>query len=162
MQAQFGNHPLHAAGADGVAGLADFLGEHAGGSLWIEKPVTNHQLTNLVGPAVGGFGATPVTLQSLRSLFLEELAQLIVALLAEAEFAGGGQRASPLAFAFVEHRQFAGDFIIPWHQQSASGAAKEQTWRIGQEFNHGTQGKSCPGGSLIKYGTKKTSFIAVV
>jgi hypothetical protein len=136
LQAELGDDPLNAAGADGVAGLANFLGQDAGGSFRVEKAVTNDLLAGLLGTAVSGFGAAFVAEQSQGAPLLEEMEQLIVTLLAEAELAGGGQGAGLLALAFVEHGEFAGDFVIVGHEQGAGGSAEDQAWRIGREFNH--------------------------
>ena len=74
MKAEVGDDPLDAAGADGVAGLADFLCQDAGGSFRIQKAVANDLLADLVGAAVGGFGAALEALQSEGAALLEELA----------------------------------------------------------------------------------------
>ncbi len=103
MQAEFGDDALHTAGAEPVATLPELLGQDRGGSVGIEKAVPNDLLADLVRAAGGAFGAALLALQGAGPLLLVELAQLEVALLAEAEFVGGGQRAGGFAFAFVEH-----------------------------------------------------------
>jgi hypothetical protein len=119
-----------------MAGLADFLGQDTGGSVRVEKAVANDLLAGLLGAAVSSFGAAFVAEQSQRAPLLEEMEQLIVALLAKAELAGGGDGAGSLALAFVEHGEFAGDFVIVGHRQGAGGSGEDQAWRIGREFNH--------------------------
>lgn len=119
-----------------MAGLANFLGQDAGGSLRIEEAVANDLLTDLIGAAVGGLGAAAATLQGQGTPRLEELAQLIVTLFAKAELAGGRHGAGRLAFAFVEHGQFAGNLVIVGHGQGAGGSGEDQLWRIGGELNH--------------------------
>jgi hypothetical protein len=89
LQAEVGDDPLDTAGADAVAGLANSMGQDAGASHRVEEAAANHLLADLVGAAVGGFGAALEALQSQGAALLEACAQLEVALLAEAEFAGG-------------------------------------------------------------------------
>jgi hypothetical protein len=127
---------LDTAGADEVAGLANLLGQDAGGSFRVKEAVANHLLADLIGAAVGGFGAALEALQSQGAALLEKRAQLEIALLAEAELAGGSQGTSGLAFTFVEHGEFAGDFVIVGHGQGAGGPGEDQARRVGGEFNH--------------------------
>ena len=59
-------------------------------------------LADLVGAAAGGFGPALLAAQGQGAVVDEAVAELEVALFAEAELAGCGQGAQAFAFAFVE------------------------------------------------------------
>jgi hypothetical protein len=132
LQAEVGEDTLDAAGAEGVAGLADFLGQDGGRSVRIQEAMADDLLADRLSAAVGGFGAALLALQGAGAARLIEPAQLEIALLAEAEFAGSGQGAVGFAFAFVEHGQFTGDFVVVADGQRARGAGEDQAGRVGE------------------------------
>src|SRR6516225_12313341 len=72
--------------------------------------MANDLADQFTGTAVVTFGAAFLTDQGGSSFGDKELAELEVALLAEAKFGGGAQGAE-LTLPFNEHGQFAGDYI---------------------------------------------------
>ena len=121
MKAKVGDDALDAAGADGKTCLAEFLGDDVGGDVGIEKALTNDLADGLIGAFGGRFGAALLTEESLAALGLESIAELEVALFGEAEFACGFKW-SALAFAFEDHEEFTGDFVVGGDGKRASGA----------------------------------------
>ncbi len=136
MQAEVGDDALDTAGAEGVAGLAELLGHHRRTGIRIQKAVADDLLADLFGAAVGGFGAAFLALQGQGAPAQEGLAELEVTGFAEAELAGGGQRARAFAFAFVEHGQFEGDFVVGRDGEGAGGALQRLGKGVRIEFQH--------------------------
>jgi hypothetical protein len=66
----------------------------------------------------------------------EEVAQLEIALLGEAEFSGGGDGSQALALAFVEHGQFGENGILNGAGELAGWANEQQS--IVSDFEHRT------------------------
>jgi hypothetical protein len=112
LKAELFDDAFDAAGADGQACLAEFLGDDVGGSLGVEEAVANDLADDFVGTAVVGFGAAFLAEQGLSALGLEEVSELEVALLGEAVLGGGLGGPEPLAIALHEHGQLAGDFVV--------------------------------------------------
>lgn len=135
MQAEVGDDAFDAAGADGVAALAELLGEDGRGGVGVEEAMTDDLLEDLVGAAVVGLGAALAIEQSGGTEFLQALTKLEVALLAEAELGGGGQGAEPFAFALVEHGELAKEEVVRRHREGAAGALKEKG--VGKDLEHG-------------------------
>jgi hypothetical protein len=124
LQAELGDDALDATGADGLAGLTYLLGYDGGVGVRVQKAVADDLLADLVGATRGGFGATLLTLEGQSAAGLEGLAELEIALFAEAKLTSGGQGAGALALAFKEHGQFEGDFVGGEHGQVAGRAAE--------------------------------------
>ena len=143
MQAELGQDTLDAARADGVAGLPEFLGDDIGRSFWIQKPIAHDLLEDLTSPAVVGFGATFLIEQSQGAFLLEGLAELEVALFAEAKLLGSGQGTEPFAFAFIEHGQLGQDRIGHWGLEATgrSGEGQGLFGGIKHEPNLGESGE---------------------
>ena len=138
LQAELGHDPFDGAGADGLAGLAQFLGDDGGRGGRIQEAITHDLLDDLIGAAIVGFGAALLILQGQGAALFENLAQLEVALLGIAEFLGGGNGAGAFALAFVEHGQFGQDGIVSRDGQLARRADQEQ--RIFSDFEHRASG----------------------
>jgi len=100
LQAKLGHDALDAAGADGKAALAQFLGDDLGGGIRVEKAVADDLLDDLIGAAVMGLGAALLVEQREEVAALEQLAQLKIALPAKAELGcrRGGTQALTLSF----------------------------------------------------------------
>ena len=99
MKAELGHHPFDGPIADRVTGLAQFLADDAGGGVRVQEAVADDLLRDQVGAAVVGFGASLLVLEGQGAALLEEVAQLEVALLGEAEFSGGGDGCSASRFS---------------------------------------------------------------
>jgi hypothetical protein len=112
---------LDAAGADGKAVLAQLLSDDIGGGTGIEKAVADDLTDDLAGAAVVALRAALAIAQGDGTVLVELMAQLEIALLAEAILRSGSQRAKALAFALEKHGQFTGDLIIEAHGQAAGG-----------------------------------------
>jgi len=93
LQAELGDDPLDTAGADGRAGLAEFLGQDLGRGLRIQEAIADHLLDELGGAAVVGLGTAFLVDQRQDPALLEEVAQLEVALFTVGELLGGLQGA---------------------------------------------------------------------
>ena len=94
---------------------------------------------DFVGAAVVAFGTAALAVQSQGAPVDEGLAELEIALLAQAELLGGAGGAQAVAFAFDEHGEFAGDFVVGTDRQGASGADELEELEI--EPSHGTPGE---------------------
>jgi hypothetical protein len=130
-----GDDAFDAAGADGPAGLTEFWGDDGRGGLGIEEAMANDLANDFVGAAGGTLGAAFVAVQGQGAAVGEGLAELEVALFAEAEFAGGLDGAKAFARAFEEHGEFAGDFVVGRHGQGAGGADELLEFEV--EVSHG-------------------------
>ena len=124
MKAEVGDDAFDAACADGEAGLAKFLGDDVGGDVGIEKALADDLADGLIGAFGGGFGSTLLTEESLAAVGFEGIAELEIALLGEAEFASG-LKWSTLAFAFEDHEEFAGDFVVGGDGKRPGGTDEE-------------------------------------
>jgi hypothetical protein len=124
LKAELADHTLDSPGADGVAGLAQFLGNDGRRGIGIQEAVTDHLLEDLIGAAVVGFRPAFLVLQGRGAALFELVAQLEVALFGKAEFGGSGQRPQAFAFAFVEHGQFREYGIVHWSGELATGAGE--------------------------------------
>lgn len=82
-------------------------------------------LLDQVGSAVIGFGSAFLAFQPVGSAFLEEPAELEVALPAEAELVGGEGGAQAFTVAFVEHGEFADNLVIGRNGQGAARTFEE-------------------------------------
>ena len=78
MKAVVGDDPFDAAGADGVAELAELLGDDLGADRRIEEAQADGQPDDLVGAAVVGFGAAAFRGQGGGARGQVERAQLVV------------------------------------------------------------------------------------
>ena len=168
-----GDDAFDAAGTDGPAGLAEFLGDDIGGGVGVEEAVADDLADDFIGAAVEAFGAAFLAEQGGGAAVGERLAELEVALLAQAELACGGGGAEALALAFDEHREFAGDLVVGPEGAGAGGADEELLLEIGVEHggtctgweseeNRTEQDNAGRRRSLIKYGGKKDTKRPVV
>lgn len=131
---------MDAARAQGLAGLADFLRQHGWGGLRIQEAVANDQLLDQVGAAIRALGAGLLALEPQGSVLVQELTQLEVALLAEAEFGRGGQRAEAFTLAFVEHGELVDDFVVSRNGQAAARTLEGPVLgEVRREFKHETK-----------------------
>lgn len=135
MKAELADHTLDSPGADGLAGLAQFLGNHGRRGIRIQEAVTDHLLDDLIGAAVVGFRAAFLVLQGRGAASFELVAQLEVALFGKAEFGGSGQGTHAFALTFKEHGQFGENGIVRRCDQFAGRAAENQG--IFGDFEHG-------------------------
>lgn len=162
MKAVVGDDAFDAAGTDDPARLAELLGDDVGGGVGVEEAVADDLADDFVGAAGGAFGAAFLAEQRGGAAVGERLAELEVALLAEAELACGGGGAEALALAFDEHGEFAGDLVVGAEGEGAGGADEELLLEI--DVEHGAPaprgwkenrcGQDTAGRrlSLIKYG----------
>jgi len=104
--------PIDAPFANGETGLSQLLGNHLGGSFGVEKAVADGLTDQFLAAAVRGFRASLVTEQGWGAPFEEEVAQLKVALAAEAELGSSLIGSQGTTFPFNEHGQFPTDFIL--------------------------------------------------
>jgi hypothetical protein len=111
---------LDAANADGLAGLLEFLGKNFGGGVGVEEAKAKQLAKRFVRTTRAGLGAGRMAEQSRAAVFLEDLAELVVTLPAEAEQVGslGGSQVG--AFAEDEHQKFVGEFVLGAEAQGAS------------------------------------------
>ena len=126
LEAKRADDTLDTTGGDSMTSLTQLLADDCRRGVWIQEPVTDHLLDDLVGAAVIGFGAAFVALEGQGALRFEGLAQLKVALPGEAEFGSGGQRPQAFAFAFIEHGEFGENGIARRSGELASGAGENQ------------------------------------
>ena len=110
-----------AARADGQTTLANLLSDHVGGRIGVEQPVAYDLAHDLVGPAVVGLGTPALAEEGDGPPFPIGVEDLVVALLGEAEFLGGPQRAEGFTFAFDEHGQPGGDLVPGRDLEAAPG-----------------------------------------
>ena len=155
MKAVIGDDAFGAPGAEGEAGLAELLGDDLGGGVGIEEAVADDLADGLVGAAGGALGAALAALQGGGAVGEEGAADLEVALFAEAELLGGSQGAEPLALAFDEHGEFAGDFVGGGDGEGAGGAG--ELLELGVEVKHGGPRR---GGNAESGGTGEGRMVA--
>lgn len=124
-----------AAGAKGEANLAKLLGNDSGGGVGVEEAMPNDLANHFVGASRGAFGSAFLTEECGGAEVAVGLAQLEIALFAEAELARCGGGSESLTFAFDEHGEFAGDFIVGSESEGAGGADKELLLQI--DVEHG-------------------------
>jgi len=135
LQAEMGNGAFDAAGADGPAGLAEFLGDDLGRGFGIEEAMANDLADDFVGAARGAFGSAFLAVQGQGAALAEGVAELEIALFAEAELACGSERPEALALAFDEHGEFAGDVVVVGDVQGSGVADKLLELEV--ELEHG-------------------------
>lgn len=124
MQAELRDDAFDAAGADGKAALAQFLGDDLDGGIRVKKAVAHDLLDDLIGAAVIGLGPALLVEERQDAASLEELAQLKIALPAETELFGRGGGAKALALSFEEHRELGEDDIRGRRAQGAAGTVE--------------------------------------
>jgi hypothetical protein len=122
LQAKLFDHALHAANADLPSALRELLRDHFGRRLGIEEPVPDRLAHHLGGSTIMRLGTALAGAQGPGAQFGEGGPQLKVALSAEAKLARGPRRPQPLALAFDEHGELAGDLIVLGHAQPAAGS----------------------------------------
>jgi hypothetical protein len=124
LQAVIGDDALDGAEADGEVSLAELLGDDFRRSVWIQEEVAEDLTHRLVGPAVVGFGAGFLGLESGQAAVVKSGQQLIIALAAVAVFLGDGEDVLLQALAFQEHEEAVGQGILGSNGQSAGGAGE--------------------------------------
>jgi hypothetical protein len=121
LKAVFGDDPFHAAGADRPADLPQLLRYDIWGGVAVEEAVPDYLPDDFGGSAVSRLGAAFLAFQCDCAGFLEERAELKVALFAETEFGCGLEWPRGSAFSFHEHQQLACDLVVFGHDQAAAG-----------------------------------------
>jgi hypothetical protein len=89
LQAVVGDDPLHAANAQGVLGLSQFLGDDLRAGIGVQEPVPDDLADDFIGAAIIAFGTGGQALQDQHAAVFEEVEQLEIARLGVAEFGGG-------------------------------------------------------------------------
>jgi hypothetical protein len=112
LQAELGDDAFDATGADGEAALAEFLGDDGGGGVGIEEALANDLANRFIGTTGTGLGSAFVAQEGDGTALEVSGAELEITLLAEAEFGGSRLGAKSFEFAFQEHEEFVGDFVI--------------------------------------------------
>jgi hypothetical protein len=118
-----------------MVALAQLLRDDRGGSVRIQKAVTDDLAHHLVGAPVVGLGTGGLAEQGGGAVFGVQVEQLEVARLGVAEFFGGARRAQPFALALEEHGQFKGDLIIGGNVQRTGGAGQQRVVIL-EELEH--------------------------
>jgi hypothetical protein len=125
---------LHAAGADGEAGLAELLGDDVGRGVGVEEAVADDLAFGLVGADGVGLGAALLHQEGRGPSLLETVEHLIIPLSGEAVLAGGLEGAEALALALDEHDQARGDLVAGWDDQFAG---RSDDAAVGEFESHG-------------------------
>ncbi len=120
--------------------LSEFLSDHLGTGLGIQKTVPDDLADQFLSAPVVGFGAALGTEQSSAAFFEKEGAELEVTLTAEPEFSSSTVNAVGSAFALDEHGKFARDFIILGNGQGAEFALDAFVEKL--ERDHEASGQS--------------------
>ena len=140
-----------AAGADGISGLTQLLGDDVCRGVGVEKTVADDLAFDFIGTNIVVFGAGFVGLESCAAMFTKELEQLKISLLAEAEFVGGFGSTESFALAFDEHGE-AGDDEVIGANREFSGRADDAVCR--QVEVHGSVLRSRAGSKEGGYGSR--------
>ena len=119
MNAVIGDDAVDAAQAELEVSLAQLLGDHLGGGIWIQKAIAQHLADDLIGAAIIGLGAGFLGAKGKQATLLEVRQQLIVALATNAVFGGDTGDAVFQTLAFDEHEEALGQFIGEGNGQSA-------------------------------------------
>lgn len=135
MQAELSQDAFDRTGADGVAGLAEFLANDLGGGVGVQEAVADDLLEDLVGAAIMSFGAALLVLEGEGASLGKGAAQLEVALFGEAKPEGSGLGAESSALALIEHDEFGEDGVVGGSGQLASGTGENQG--LFGDFEHG-------------------------
>jgi hypothetical protein len=112
LKAVFGEDAFHAASADHPTGLPQLLCDHLGGSVAVEEAVPDDLPDHLVRSPIVRFWTAFRALQSQRTLFTKEGAELKVTLLTVTELARRLERSTFFTFSFDEHHQLPRDLVV--------------------------------------------------
>ncbi len=122
MESELGDDAVYGPFADTEVTLAEFLSDHLGTGLRIQKAVTDDLTDQFLGASVVGFGAAFGTEESLPAFVEKEGPELEVTLTAKTEFSSGTVNALRAAFALDEHGKLTRDLIVLGNGQGAEFA----------------------------------------
>jgi hypothetical protein len=130
LQAIIGDDPFDAAQTEDQTRLAEFLDDHGGGDVRIQKTVAQDLADELVGPAIIGFGTGLPGLEGGQAALLVIGEHLVIALAAKAVFVGGVGNLGLQALPFDEHEEAAGLFVGGGDGEGAGGAGELLSYGI--------------------------------
>jgi hypothetical protein len=151
LQAVIGDDPFDAALANGMALLADLLGDDGGGGIWIEEATADDQADDLIGAAVMGFRSASFQEQALGAFLAKVSQELVITLAGEIIFLSSLGRPEAFALALDEHSEAAADLVIIGDEEDACGTGEAELFFRERNLHGGKLGE---GGEVcqIKYG----------
>ena len=137
MQPVIGDDSFDAAGADGVALLAEFLSYDIHRAVRVQEAISNDQTNDLFSSAVIGFRSWSFGQQAHSTMFLETMEELIIALAAVAEEFSGLGNIGVFALTLDEHGQTTANNIIVGDLEGAIGAREVELLFREQDVHSG-------------------------
>ena len=116
--------------ADGDSLLPEFLGDDFAVGIGVEESGADHLPFDFVSSSVVGFRTTFFICECDGSVLEEGLADLEIALRGVAEFVGRLLRSEPFAFAFDEHGELVGNFIVLGNAQGSIVAVEDSFFDV--------------------------------
>jgi hypothetical protein len=136
LKPKVGDDAFDAARADLDGRLAHLLGDDLGGRIGIEEAVADNLTDDIFGARGGRFWARLAAEKSGSTARGESVAELEIALFAEAELLGSLEGTEAEALAFDEHEEFVGDLVVNRDRQRTLWADQERL--LGIEVKHGS------------------------
>jgi hypothetical protein len=134
-----------AAGAHGVAGLTQLLGDDVRRGVGVEKTVADDLADDLLSAHRWTFGPAFLTAESGRPLLVKELQELVIARPAKAELDGRVHGAEAFALSLDEHEESLGGLVVTRHEKLAHGAHDSSLWQL--EMHDGFP--RCPASEVV-------------